>query len=573
MNDIDVTPQRALGSGRGRLFAGYGPLLGIIVTFLLIVTLTPTIAPEALRTSGSGGPAIAGGVPPSPGGDGFPAADAGGDSRTSGTDPSGTSANPTDTSTNPSNTSTTDPGGAPAVAAVGACTDRSQQIESDPYSPPCVTFDGDNGGSTWRGVSEDTIRVSFRVPIEDIRDFQGLITELTAGAESDIPVPTEADVSRTIDGLLQYFSDNFEFYGRELELVEWQGQGSALNEILGAGQETANADAIKAANELDVFADVSAFTQPYNDALARQGVIALGAPYMSRQWFQDRAPFSYSPFPDCTSLGEMVASWGNARVFGYPATLADGRLANRDRKVGILAPDNPEYQQCVDAAVQIAESAGHEIHRYSYTLDLSTASDQANTLAAKLRSDEITTVILAADPLVPLLLSSRLTQQDYFPEWIVTGTALTDLDLIGQLYDPRQWANAFGISMVGEQQPHGSSFAYFAFKSIYPAAEPIVGVELLYYYFYILAIGVQMAGPDLNPDTFLAGLRAYPGGTGPAGTWAFPEGEFTPYRDAREIRWDPEGISVYNGKPGRYVSNGERYRAGSWPSGNATAGG
>lgn len=61
-------------------------------------------------------------------------------------------------------------------------------------------------------------------------------------------------------------------------------------------------------------------------------------------------------------------------------------------------------------------------------------------------------------------------------------------------------------------------------------------------------------------------MHAYPGGSGPAGTWGFPDGEFTPYRDSREIRWDPDAVSVFNSQPGAYVSDQTRYGPGQWPA-------
>jgi hypothetical protein len=62
-------------------------------------------------------------------------------------------------------------------------------------------------------------------------------------------------------------------------------------------------------------------------------------------------------------------------------------------------------------------------------------------------------------------------------------------------------------------------------------------------------------------------MRAYPGGSGPAGTWAYPKGAYAPYRDAREIWWDPSATSTYNGQPGAYRSDEKRYKPGQWPKG------
>jgi len=112
----------------------------------------------------------------------------------------------------------------------------------------------------------------------------------------------------------------------------------------------------------------------------------------------------------------------------------------------------------------------------------------------------------SADPIMPLLMTSRLSQQNYYPEWVVTGVALTDSDEFGQMYDASQWKHAFGLSQSGQEQPQGASYAYAAVKSVDPDHEPIFGTDYFYNYCYLLATGIQMAGPDLTPQSFAAGI-------------------------------------------------------------------
>jgi hypothetical protein len=45
--------------------------------------------------------------------------------------------------------------------------------------------------------------------------------------------------------------------------------------------------------------------------------------------------------------------------------------------------------------------------------------------------------------------------------------------------------------------------------AVRPDEEPIELVDILYYQLYLVALGVQMAGPTLTPETFEAGLHAY----------------------------------------------------------------
>jgi hypothetical protein len=540
-------------------------LLALAVAFLLLVTLVPTVArQQIIVTTQNPGPVASAAtaatvVAPSAR---LPGA--------AGRAPRSISGAPAPL-TAASGATAAVPGRPGTPIASGPCADRRVQVVGDPYSPPCIAWPAgkDNGGATSTGVTKDTIKVSFRRPVENISDLFAVVRQLAGDKAEKVPAMTDADFRRTFADLITYFNRNFQTYGRQVELVDWKGKGSLLQEFQGAGQEAATADAIKAAKELKVFADISAYSQPYNDALARQQVMAIGAPYLSREWMAAHAPYSWSPFPDCTKLESAVAEYLNKRVFGRPADHAGPGVVGKPRKVGILTPDNPEYQQCVHTAEKIINAAGNTVQLYSYTLDLSRFSDQANNLAAKMKQDGITTLVQLTDPLIPLLIGSRMSQQNYFPEWVVCGVVLIDYDELGQLQDSEQWKHAFGISMNGQEQPQGAGYGYAAVKSVDPGHEPIFGVDYFYDIVYQLFTGIQMAGPNLNPQSFLDGMRAYPGGAGSQGTWRYPDGDFTPERTAREIWWDPTATSLINGAPGRWISANTWYQPGTWPTGPA----
>ena len=109
-----------------------------------------------------------------------------------------------------------------------------------------------------------------------------------------------------------------------------------------------------------------------------------------------------------------------------------------------------------------------------------------------------------------------------------------------------------------------ASLGYRAYKSV-RSDEPSIAVDILYYFMYVMAIGIQMAGPDLTPATFQQGMFNYPRATGSAGSWGFGPGDYTPMDDAMVIWWNPDAESPYNGKKGAYQSDGKRYRPGQWP--------
>ena len=452
---------------------------------------------------------------------------------------------------------------------VTACADRDVQIEGDGYAPPCFEFSGDNGGATTKGVTDDAITVSYRVTSDP-----NLLATLSQVAGMPIN-ETPDDLARTAEGLVEYFNAHFQLYGRQVQLHRVEGRGQLIAEFTGGGQDAAANDALKVADEVEAFADMTALTQPYAEALSRNGVVNIGAPYMSAEWFETWRPYAWSNTPDCTVAGEAATEYATKHLLGRPAEYALGDLAGQDRKIAIIAPNNREYQQCVDAGLAVIEEAGHEIGlALDYVLDLGQLQTQAASMMARLRDADITSVACACDPLTILYLTQQAEQQGYDPEWLVVGVGFGDLDLVGQLIDNGsggdQWSRAFGGSPYSAQPAPGTSIAYQAYTSVRDD-EPSVLVDFVYFQLYTLMIGLQMAGPDLTPETFETGMLSYPGGTGVAGTWDFDIGHRSAATDIREIWWDGDTPSPFNGAPGTYRDNGERYPLGELPEGDPEA--
>jgi hypothetical protein len=548
---------------------GYGPVVALATAFLAVSALTVpahrlqlTVGVDA-GGAGTAGPTGEAAAPVAPGAAASGGAAGGGAGSAAGpatTRPSGPTAPRRVTRPGRAGSAGSDEVAGEPLGAVTPCSDRARQIPKDPYSTPCMAFAGNNGGATSRGVTRDTIRLGIRFPADPI-DFGQAYQFLADHGIHE----TRDDVERTARGLLDYFNATFQFYGRKIEPVIWQGSGLAAQEILGGGQDAANADAIKAATELNVFADASAFTPPYADALVKQHVVAVGAPYMSRKWYADRAPYAWSITPDCSLLAETAGELYVKQLLGKPARYAGAGLSGKPRKLALIGPDVPWYQECISDGIRRIKEAGGDVPvRIAYSLDPSVFTSQAASIIAKLKDEGVTSVACGCDPILPVFLTAKASEQNYEPEWLVLGTALTDTDIMGQFYNPQQWRHAFGISLIGPQQPVRASLGYRAYKSV-RSDEPSITVDLLYYFIYVIAIGIQMAGPDLTPTTFQQGMFNYPRATGPAGSWGFGPGDYTPMDDAMVIWWNPDADSPYNGKKGAYQSDGKRYRPGQWP--------
>jgi hypothetical protein len=572
---------------------GYGPLLGFAVLFFLMAALIPTVGTE-VKTVAAAGPAASNGPLPGAGstaGDGTPAETDAASSGATGDNGTGAGGGTTPTSgplarygnaagANRSGNGAaggssgaaggaagpSTPGGRTAAGApprVGACANRTKQVQNDPYSPACVAFSGDNGGATYKGVSATEITIAARMA--GLPDFSAAPSD--NGPAASFSVKPE-EIKRTLEGLADYFNSRFQFYGRKLKIAFFDGKGSFNTELQGGGQEEVEADAVKASEEIKAFGDIIAVSAPYSDALARRGLMSFGAPYMSQEWLQARRPYAWSPTTDCTFIEQQVSDYFNKRLAGRPAKYAGGDLKGKTRTVAVIAPENPWYQQCVDAGDKVSKAAGHPWQdRIAYKLDFNTLSNQAASIIAKLKSEKITSVICGCDPAIPIFLTSKAQEQGYSPEWIITGAGFIDLDVLGQLYQQDQWSHSLGVSFIGALQPLRATTGYNAFKAVRPNEEPSPLVDLLYYNMYMLALGVQQAGPGLTPETFERGMYAWAGGSGPAGTWKFTPGRYTPTQDAREIYWDRNAVSPQNKDKGSYIdpAPGKRYKPGQWP--------
>lgn len=440
---------------------------------------------------------------------------------------------------------------------VTPCEGGGLQVPEDPYSPPCFAFEGDNGGETSKGVSADTITVTYRQTPEP--NTLALLAQLM-GIEFD---ETAEDFQRTFAGLIEYFNANFQMYGRQIDLQIYDGQGTVTNELVGGGREAAATDALKAAVEIEAFADVTGTSQPYAEALAANQTIAFGAPYLSREWFGEHRPYAWSLASDCSVVGEAASAYGLARLIGKPAENAEGELQGQTRKMAVISPNNAEYQRCAAAGLKVVEEAGEEIDYVTdYALDLGRIPNQATSIATEMVRQGITTISCFCDPFMLLNLTQQIEAAGIDPEWIVTGVGFVDIDIIGQGLSMRndQWDGAFGASPLGVQPEREESPGYQAFKAMRPDEEPSAAVDIFYYQLYQLALGIQMAGPDLTPETMETGLFSYPEHTGPAGTWDYFPESYTPIIDLREVVWDPDATSPLNGEEGSYVGDGPRFR-------------
>lgn len=544
-----------------RLLHGYAPAAVLVAVVALVAILVPSKAPNAANAA-INSPAASG--------------RRGGVSSLYGSSATTATTAPGQVATGPSGGSGGSAGTAGQTVStpgkVEACDGQSLQVPGDPYSPPCMTFSGSNGGSTAKGVSAGSITVTARLTSD--QSFQQTLAQLAGASLQD----TNADNERTLEVLANYFNTHFQFYGRKIAIKFFNGQGSLSNELQGYGQAQAEADAATA-ESLGAFADITAESEPYAEALYQDGIMGFGDPYLPASWHEQNAPYDWSVATDDTDLATDAAMYAVQKLCppGTPAAYAGGNLKNAPRKFAGIAPENELYQVAAQQFKQIMDAHGCPVTNFEYTLDLGTESQQAANLVAQLKAGGYTTVICGCDPIFPVYLSGEAAQQNYFPEFVEIGAALVDQDYVGQLYNQQFYAHAFGISPNEATVPYTQTLGYAAYEagcqtdqSVCDGQGPAFFVNLIYEQLDMLAIGIQMAGPDLTPATFEQGMDNYPARLGPAGLWGFSKTQFTTPDDFREVCWDPNAISPYNGKQGAYIQgsyNGARWTASDIPKG------
>ncbi|MBV8235580.1 MAG: hypothetical protein JO075_07750, partial [Acidimicrobiia bacterium] len=485
-----------------RLLRGYGPAVAIAAIIALIAILVPskpqkvvnaasgnTAGNEAgLGDNGTGGNAAAG-----------PAGAAAGTAGATGTQGQAGAAGKTVTL--PGHTT--------------ACAGQALQVPGDPYSPPCILFSGDNGGATSKGVTGSEIHVAVRLTTD--QSFQQTLAKLAGASLRD----TNDDNVRTIKALAQYFNTHFNFYGRKLKIVTYTGQGSLAAELQGNGQAQALADATTVGSQMNAFADITAESEPYATALQQKGVLGFGDPYMPGYWHSSHAPYDWSLATDGTDLATDVANYAVQKLCppGTPAAYAGGSLKGQGRKFAGIAPSNELYQVSATVFKQIMEAHGCAVDNYSYTLDLGTESQQAQNLVSQLKSKGYTTILCGCDPIFPVYLTGQEASQSYIPEFVEIGAALVDQDYVGQLYNQQAYAHAFGISPNAPTVPYTQTIGYEAYKQVDPSGEPAFFANIIYLQMDMMAMGIQMAGPHLTPQSFQSGMFNFKPALGPAGLW------------------------------------------------------
>lgn len=433
------------------------------------------------------------------------------------------------------------------------------------YAP----FNGNNGGSTYQGVTAQAVKVVLYLP-----EPKDPVLSYIEGAIAD--TDTNAQTIATAEGYAKFLQTYYETYGRKIDLIPFVATGPATDDI------SARADATTIAETIKPFAVVGGpiLTAAFGQEIVANKIFCIDCmPSQPNGYYAANSPYVIGLEMNADEAQIQLADYIGAQLASRPAAFAgDAAMHAKTRKFGLVylsAGQATEVQ--TDHFVQsLARFHVKLAARLAYT---SPVTMDSVSLVAKLKAAGVTSVIFSGDPVAPGSLTRAATSQNYFPEWIISGSALTDTSIFARTYDQRQWAHAFGISFLGartDPKVSGSIYLYHWFFGKNPPAA--TGAATTTPLITLLFVGVQGTGPDLTPANFLAALFAAPKPpealTQPMITYGnhriWPQTDYLGIDDATEIWWNPKAVGPdelnHQGKGlYEYVQGGKRYLAGQWP--------
>lgn len=462
------------------------------------------------------------------------------------------------------------------------CTPGLRQLPGSTYSLPCLArFDGDNGGATFRGVTNETIRIVYRT-FPDSANLLALQQQM-AGAG----LVSFKDEERLMTEMVDYFNRHYELYGRRVELIRYESRfGDQTLELQNQGREGACQDVSYIVNELDAFGvfDVLGTGNPFSEcAAAAQLVVFTGSPYFAEsRTYRVHDPYIWNTTMECERIAALVSEYIGKRLVNQHAVWAgDPDLASRDRLFGTYVPDVEDYTSCVDRTVHDLESSYPAASGpvVTYALDVSRFADQATRAVVRFKAEGVTTVVLAADAISVAFLTSAAEAQDYHPEWFIIGVGFQDFDQFARTYaKPQVDGHLFGLSQIGESShllgPDGE--AGTVYRAATGNALPI-GASGQYFQLVQVFNLLMAAGPVLTPQNMAAGIRRAPAMGDPNfddGRWYFAagpdgasSGDHTAIDDTREVYWDATKKAPDGGTGSFVATSDRRFGLGEVPTG------
>lgn len=433
------------------------------------------------------------------------------------------------------------------------------------FRTECIAdIEGDNGGATSPGVTEDEITIVAWLPNDDDPIFA--LVRQALGIDESVD-----EVRETYEGLVEVFQAYYQTYGRTVTLEFVQASGTMLDPV------AARADAVRAA-DMEPFAVLGGplLANTWTEELHARGIVCMACPGTS-----DPEPTSFGILPSTRQIRDHVVEYVSTKLADKPAEFAGDDLAGEERVFGMLylAQSDADEDSADRMVDELADEGVDVVETFTYPLDPGRAQELSASAIARFKEAGVTSVILRADPITAPAFTNEATEQNWFPEWVLAGFQFTDATTFARGFDQQQWEHAFGVSFMPPLAPPEVTPAYRLYEWYHgepPAADN--SLILTYPQVALFFTGVEYAGPDLTPEHLRDGLFAFPptpsAVTQPSVDYAAGEGgepdDYAGIDDMVELWWDPDATGTdETGQDGqgmyRYVDGGKRYYLGDWP--------
>ncbi len=458
-------------------------------------------------------------------------------------------------------------GGQTASGSTAHCTGGRQfAVPGFAAAPACQpTFTGNNGGATARGITSSQIEIVYYQP------EQSLALKAILGPAG--LAPSASQINDFLARETSFINARYELYGRSIHIDDYISQSC---EASPPSDACFRQDAQTVVSKYHPFAVVFPrnLTAPgFNAELSHLGVTNFGAAGMPLSYDTGQAPYHFDYDMDGDTQAEITGEWYCKQLAHRDAIYAgEASLRSKRRTAEVLVDDTPEHVEAAQHLASIINGCDHGGGAVikTFSPDTSQAVVQSTTLASQAKQSGITTIIYFTDPVLPVFLTQQMTQQNYYPENVITGGGYSDFDALAQLYSKSQWKNAFGLGDLPDMSTPSHYDAGAVYRSTKGAFGPFTSADNIQGFFSVLAAGLQQAGANLNPVTFERAVLSLPawGGTRYHSLIKFGAGDFTAVSDARIVFWDPTKRSPINGKAGSYVAlnAGRRYTLGQFPA-------
>ena len=327
------------------------------------------------------------------------------------------------------------------------------------------------------------------------------------------------------------------------------------------------------------------YNQEYVDAAASRQMLVFSSQISAnpQKFYVRNAPYAWGFWADVEHWSEVYASYICQKVAPYKvahsgSTGGAGSYNGRDRKFGLFFTSDPGqpglhlFRDQVKKKLTkcgVTWAAEGTFPESGFVINNRDAGDEQAAAIAAFRQAEVTTVLYLGG--VEGKFSHAAQKVGYFPEIIVAGDGRNDDAADSTFQDQEVWKNAWVVSANLREDRHEERPGYKAAKFADPTIdEDAAGYAAsLYYDFFMLFQGIQVSGPNLNPQKIDQGFHAIPSKSSDDPYIAacfFDPNDYTCVKDSTELWWDPTGAREGSSRLGcwRMVRGATRYLAWKW---------